>query len=251
VPPGERVRVTVRLICGAAAFVPFGKAGRVDELDGFLEMYGLAAASLVMLVKAVGVPVPVPGDVILLATAARAAQGKVLLWLAFVALLAALTLGGTLQFVLARGPARLVVLRFGSRLGLSEQRLQRIGQQVQRGGLFGIALAVLTPGLRTAVVPACGVSGVPLRLFLPALALGSAIDLGLHFVIGYAGAGLLSSIVAPAPVAIVVVLAAIGAAAWLIIARKRKASAAFAASAWVQATCPACLVVGSLAPAVR
>ena len=89
----------------------------MEGLEAFLDSYGVAAACAVMLVKAIGVPVPIPGDVILLATAARAAEGKVLLWLAFVALLLALTLGGTLQFLLARGPARNLVTRYGHRVG--------------------------------------------------------------------------------------------------------------------------------------
>ena len=74
----------------------------MDGLGAFLDSYGLAAACLLMLVKAAGVPIPIPGDVILLATAARAAEGKLLLWVAFVGLLAAITLGGFVQFVLAR-----------------------------------------------------------------------------------------------------------------------------------------------------
>ena len=48
----------------------------MDALIVFLDSYGLAAACVVMLVKAMGVPIPIPGDVILLATAARAAEGK-------------------------------------------------------------------------------------------------------------------------------------------------------------------------------
>jgi membrane protein DedA with SNARE-associated domain len=194
------------------------------------------------------VPVPVPGDVILLATAARAAEGKLVLWIAFVGLLLALVLGGLLQFLLARGPARRLVVSYGPRVGLTAQRLERVAGLVRRGGLLGIGLAVLTPGVRSAVVPACGLAGVPLRLFLPGLALGSAIDLGLHFVIGYAGAGLLASVVAPSPLLIIVVLAALGLLVWLVLARRRGASRTFALRAWAQASCPACLVVGSLAP---
>ena len=219
----------------------------MSALDAFLDMYGLAAACAVMLTKAVGVPVPIPGDVILLATAARAAEGKVLLWLAFLALLLALTVGGTVQFLLARGPGRRVLVRYGPRVGLTEERLHRVASQVQRTGALGIALAVLTPGVRTAVIPACGVVAVPLRLFVPALLLGSAADLALHFAIGYAGAGLLARIVAPSPVVVIAALALVGLAAWLVIARRRHASRATAVQAWVQATCPACLVVGSLA----
>ena len=228
----------------------------MDGLDLFLETYGLAAASAVMLTKAAGVPIPIPGDVILLAMAARAAQGKLLIWQAFAALLIALTLGGLGQFLLARGPGRRVLLRFGRRLGLTTERLDRVAASVQRGGLLAIGVAVLTPGVRTAVVPACGLAGVPLRVFLPGLVLGSGVDLGLHFAIGYAGAGLLAAIVQPSPLMILAALLLIGLGAWLVIARRRRASRAAALDAWAQATCPVCLVLGGVAvpeavPAVR
>jgi membrane protein DedA with SNARE-associated domain len=220
----------------------------MEGLAAFLDTYGLVAACALMLVKAVGVPIPIPGDVILLATAARAAEGKVLLWLAFVALLAVLVVGGIAQFYLARGPARRLVVRYGHRLGVTEQRLQRVAASVQRGGLVGIGLGVLTPGVRSAVIPACGLTGVPLRLFVPGLALGCALDLGLHFALGYAGSGLLATIVRPSPLLVVGVLGLLGLAAWLVIARRRRVSAQTALNAWAQATCPVCLVLGSVAP---
>jgi membrane protein DedA with SNARE-associated domain len=220
----------------------------VDGLEAFVDSYGVAAACAIMLIKAAGVPVPIPGDVILLATAARAAEGKLLPWLAFVELLLALILGGALQFYLARGPARRLVVRHGPRVGLTEARLDRVAASVRRGGLLGIALAVLTPGVRSAVVPACGLTGIAWRHFLPGLALGSAIDLGLHFVIGYAGSGILVTITQPSPILVVVVLGLLGLAAWFLIARRRHASTTIAVNAWAQATCPVCLVLGSLAP---
>src|SRR5919202_3260282 len=179
----------------------------MDGLEAFLDSYGVAAACVVMLVKAIGVPVPPPGAVPLPPPAARAAEGKVLLWLAFVGLLLALTLGGTLHFLLARRPARRLVVRYGHRLGLTEQRLDRVAARVRQGGLFGIGLAVLTPGVRSAVIPACGITGIPLRVFLPGLALGSATDLGLHFAIGFAGASLLTTILQPSPILVILLLA--------------------------------------------
>jgi LPXTG-motif cell wall-anchored protein len=218
----------------------------VDALDGFLNTYGLAAAGAVMLLKATGIPIPIPGDVILLATAARAAEGKVVLWLAFAVLLLALTLGGVIQFWLARGPARRLVVRFGRRLGLTEQRLDRVAARVRQGGALGIGLGVLTPGLRTAIVPACGLSNVPLGLFLPGLALGSGLDLAVHFVLGYAGSSLLASVLQSSPVLIVLGLGLVGLGAWLFIARRRQLSSTQAVNAWAQATCPVCLLVGAV-----
>src|SRR5437899_5747175 len=117
---------------------------------------------------------------------------------------------------------------------------------MRRDDMCGIGLCVLMPGVSTAVVPASGIAGIPLRLFLPGLALGSAVDLGLHFAIGYAGSGLLATIVQPSPILLVVVLAGVGLAAWLLIARRRRASTEVALNAWAQPTCPVCLVLGSV-----
>jgi membrane protein DedA with SNARE-associated domain len=214
------------------------------DLEMFLDTYGVAAACAVMLVKALGVPIPIPGDVILLATAARAAEGKVVLWFAFTALLVAIVGGGLLQFLLARGPARSTVVRYGSRLGLTAERLEKVGARMRQVGPLGIGVGVLTPGVRSAVVPACGLTGVPLAVFLSGLIIGSAIDLGLHFAIGYVGSGLLAAVVAPAPILVVVLLALLGLAAWFIIGRRRR-STREVLNAWTQATCPVCLVVGN------
>jgi membrane protein DedA with SNARE-associated domain len=210
-------------------------------METFLDSYGLAAACLVMLIKAVGVPIPVPGDVILLATAARAAEGKVVLWFAFTALLIAIVAGGVLQFLLARGPGRGVLLRHGSRLGLSESRVEAIASRMRQGGPLAIGIGVLTPGLRSAVIPASGLTGLPLGTFLTGLALGSAVDVALHFAIGFGGAGLLAA----SPLSLVAVLLLVGLAAWFVLARRRHKTPAAALNAWTQATCPVCLIVGS------
>jgi membrane protein DedA with SNARE-associated domain len=220
----------------------------MEAFETFLETYGVAAACLIMLVKASGVPIPIPGDVILLATAARAAEGKVVLWLAFTALLAAILAGSLLQFLLARGPARRLIAHYGSRIGLTNDRIERVGARMRQTGPLGIGLGVLTPGVRSAVIPACGLTGMPLAAFLPGLAIGCAVDLALHFGIGYAGSGLLAMLVAPSPLLVVVALAALGLAAWLLLARRRGARAADAIAAWNQATCPVCLAVGAIVP---
>jgi membrane protein DedA with SNARE-associated domain len=56
------------------------------DVEGILTAYGLTAVFVVMLVKSAGVPIPIPSDVILLATTAPAARGKISLGQAFVVL---------------------------------------------------------------------------------------------------------------------------------------------------------------------
>lgn len=54
-----------------------------DSLTTFLELYGLTAIVAVMLFKSIGVPIPIPSDVIMLVAAAGAAQGRFVLWQTF------------------------------------------------------------------------------------------------------------------------------------------------------------------------
>jgi membrane protein DedA with SNARE-associated domain len=226
----------------------------VSDFDAFLEGYGLAAAFAIMLAKAAGVPIPVPGDVVLLATAARAAAGTLGLGEAFAALLLALVAGGLVQFGLARGPGRGALYRFGRLLGLSPARLDAAAGVVRRGGPPGIALALLTPGVRSVAVPACGVANLPVRVFLAGLVLGSSLDVGLHFLVGYLGWPLVAGLGAAVPAPWALALPAVGLAAWVAVRRRQRPGApaaavvAEAAGAWEQATCPVCLALGSLRP---
>src|SRR5207248_7123927 len=145
----------------------------MNSLDLFLIQYGLAAIFVLLLIKTIGIPIPIPADLIILTAAARVAQGKLNVWQTFIAILVALVIGGLIQFLLARGPGRGLLYRFGRYIGLTPPRLDAVGEKVKKGGIFGISLAILVPGVRGAAVIASGLVGLPLSTFLPGLAIGS------------------------------------------------------------------------------
>lgn len=227
----------------------------MDGLDAFLDMYGLAAIFVVMLVKSVGVPIPIPSDVIMLAAAARAAEGKLVLWEAFLVLLLAEVLGGIGQFAIVRRVGRGFLYRFGRYLGLTPPRLDAASARVQRGGPLGVGLAVFTPGVRAASVAACGLAGLPLIVFIPGLIVGSVLFLGVHFALGYVGGQVLAQLTSltggPWLVIGLLVLLAGGFGVWMIIRRRQRPTAtdgdvvAEAFEAWQEATCPICLALGA------
>jgi membrane protein DedA with SNARE-associated domain len=110
----------------------------MNSIDLFLVQYGLAAIFILLLVKSIGVPIPIPADLIILSAAARSAQGKLIAWQVLIALLVALVLGGLIQFVLSRGPARALLYRFGRYIGLTSPRLDAASARVKKGGALGI-----------------------------------------------------------------------------------------------------------------
>ena len=230
----------------------------MEGLDSLVASYGLAAASAVLLLKSIGLPIPIPGDVLLLGMAAQAAAGRVNLGAAFVVLLLAVFGGGLIQYGLARGPGRSMLYRYGRYVGLGGARLDAAASAVRRRGPIGIGMAVLTPGVRTATIPACGIAAVPVRVFGLGLLLGTLVDLALHFALGYAGGTALDLLgTVPAWPVLLVALLLVGLGAWFLAHRRLRPSAsggqvaAAAFDVWAQATCPACLVVGLVSPAVE
>ena len=136
----------------------------MNSLDLFLVQYGLAAIFIILLIKTIGIPIPIPADLIILTAAARVAQGKLNVWQAFIAIFIALVIGGFIQFLLARGPVRGLLYRFGRYIGLTSHRLDAASARVKKGGALSISIAILVPGVRGAAVVASGLADLPLRI---------------------------------------------------------------------------------------
>jgi membrane-associated protein len=228
----------------------------MDSFNTFVSLYGLPAIFVILLVKAIGLPIPVPADVIMLAASAQVAQGSMPLAPTFGAILLALILGGVIQFMLARNLARTAALKYGRFMGLTAARLDASARVVKKGGPLGIGLAILIPGVRAGTVVACGVANLPFTTFVAGLVIGSTAFLLLHFFIGYVGGPVLATLlqtVSPAAlfVGIVAVLLA-GLGAWIVIRRRQQPQAASseivmdALEAWHEATCPVCLTLGAI-----
>jgi membrane protein DedA with SNARE-associated domain len=205
-----------------------------------------AIAGIVLLVPMeAGVPVPVPADLVMLAVGARVGAGDIPLWAAVLAFEAVAVIGTTALFAAARGPGHALVRRFGPRLGLTAGRQARAVDLIDRRGWPALALGRATPGLRTLTVVAAGGSGLSPRRALPALIAGSSAFLQLHLFLGYflgsAARHVLQAATGPALAAAAVLV--LGAIAFWLIRRGRRAGAASLA----EAACPACLALALLA----
>jgi membrane protein DedA with SNARE-associated domain len=148
--------------------------------DAFLASHGVLAAFLYLAVEEAGVPIPVPGDFLMLTLGVRAREGAISLWQVIAAMEAGTVLGSTLLYLLARHGGRGVVERYGRFLGITARQLDRAEVQLQRHGFLAVFLGRLLPGLRVVTAIGCGIFSVPFRVFLPAMTLG-----GLIYIVGY------------------------------------------------------------------
>ncbi len=210
----------------------------------------LAIAGLI-LVKEAGLPIPVPGDLVVIGAGVAANRGDMDPLVALLAIVVASIAGGVLQYGLLRSVARPMLLRLLGRLA-SAERVDRQSERLRRGGARSVALARSTPGVRIVAIAASALAGVPAVAFVTGLAIGNALFIAAHFGLGYVIGPPVVAIVGGAlgPLAIgAAVLAIVGAASWFALGRwrgARRPSALETVAAWADACCPACLAAAGL-----
>jgi membrane protein DedA with SNARE-associated domain len=234
-----------------------------------MDVAPLATLTGLLLIKEIGVPIPVPGDLLVLgAGAATSGRPEAGIWL--VAILAAGYIGGTIQFFLVRSAMRGPLLALLTRLGVPRVRLDTMAETLCTGGTRAIAVARATPGLRVAAIAASGIAALPPRTFLPGFLIGNTIFVGSHFALGFVlgkpALGIASELGNPVVLtAILVTLSAAGAIAWLLIRRRRTAPSAIGEGAgaaptphpvhlpaeggfgaWADAACPICFTLAAV-----
>jgi membrane protein DedA with SNARE-associated domain len=216
-----------------------------------MELLAVAGLLGVLLVKEAGVPIPVPGDLLVVGAGAALAGQPPLAVAVLVLILAAGLIGGTFQFLVMRRALREALLRLLDGVGMGRARLDALAARLRRTGARGVAVARMTPGVRVGAVAASGLADLPTGPFVRGLLVGNAVFVTAHFALGFAlGAsagpiiGAVSGAVVPVA-AVVVVLAAIGAAGWWLLrrVRGRRSPCDEEFGAWADATCPACLAL--------
>jgi len=213
-----------------------------------MEPTALLAIVGLILIKEAGVPIPVPGDLVVIGAGVAAGRGDLDPVLGLIAIIVASLVGGVVQYGLLRSVARPFMLRLLERLG-SADRVERQTDRLRRGGTRSVALARSTPGVRIVAIAASALAGIPALAFAAGLAIGNASFIGAHFGLGYVlGEPVVAAVGgALGPLAIAAVaLAAIGAIGWVVLARfrgRRAASPLPAVAAWADACCPACLTL--------
>ncbi|MDP9482801.1 MAG: VTT domain-containing protein [Chloroflexota bacterium] len=209
---------------------------------------GLLAIVGLILVKEAGLPVPIPGDLIVIGAGVAAGRGDLDPGAAIFAIIAASIVGGVVQYGLLRAVARPVLER-GLRRVTTEGALDRQTERFRRGGARSVAIARSTPGVRIVAIAASALAAIPAAAFVIGLSIGNALFIGAHFALGYVvGEPIVRSLGgALGPIAIIaVVLGIVGGLGW--IALRRRGGAAFPPRAvigdWADACCPACLSIG-------
>jgi membrane protein DedA with SNARE-associated domain len=151
---------------------------------GVLAKHSVAAILLAVFLEELGIPMPIPTDLLIIFAGAVHAQTPMQFagWVFALSLVSVVGASG-LYGVVRRG-GRPLVERYGPYVHLGPAQLARSEAWLNRHGWIAIAVGRAIPGLRYATVIACGLLNVPYRLFFMAHLIGSLIYIMLFLSIG-------------------------------------------------------------------
>lgn len=216
----------------------------MEGLAAFATAYGVVAIFVIMLLKEIGLPIPIPSDLLMVGAGVQIAAGAYGPLELFAALAVASLVGGSIQFAVARSAGRAIVYRLASRVGIPADRLDRAVARVAAGGPRAVFVGLNVPGARAGVIPAAGVARLAYPRFVVAAVAGSLVFYGWHVALGYAVGPAMAALIERQlmlAVAVLAIVVALGAVGWWLLRRR-----GLAARSWTEAACPACLAVTAI-----
>ncbi|GAC1445790.1 MAG: hypothetical protein NVSMB52_08330 [Chloroflexota bacterium] len=163
----------------------------IEVLDGpdtivtsLLRHSALFIPFILLAAEEAGVPLPVPGDVIIAYIGFRAFQGAIPYPVAFIGFLVAILLGASLLYWLSSRWGQALVRKLGRFMHISDERLQAAERRFRTHGAWFIIVGRHIPGLRVPITVFCGISEVRYRLFMVSTFVSVVFWIGFWLVLG-------------------------------------------------------------------
>ena len=118
----------------------------MPRLEPTLVQYGLGVLCVLVFVKAAGVPLPIPGDLLIVWVGTYVGSGQIAFPVALLSLALSTACGAFLLFVLVRRAGHRRVQHYGPRVGLTPSRLTQAEHKVKSGGWWAIMAGRTLPG---------------------------------------------------------------------------------------------------------
>ncbi len=158
-------------------------SGFLEGFGHFLEHYGALALFVTTTLEALGAPLP--GESAVVAASAAAAAGKLSIVHVVLAAFLGSVLGDNIGYLIGRDLGRPVILRYGSKVGVTEATLSRAEGIMRRRGPLIVVIARFVVLLRQLNGLVAGTTGMPWPRFLAANVLGAALWVGVWVTLAY------------------------------------------------------------------
>ena len=192
-----------------------------DALLAFSRDHLYVALLLLLFIEEAGIPLPVPGDTVILLAGAEVSNGRASAVTVVLLVVVATLCGSSILYWVSRLGGMAVLGRLCRFAHIPEQRVESVGRWLTRHTGPVIVVGRLTPGLRTVTTMAAGTFGISYPPFLAYTAISATIWAVLYLVLGAAVSDFYQTVAAylfrPSPLALALLafaLSAAGVAIW-------------------------------------
>ncbi|HEY5601058.1 MAG TPA: DedA family protein [Patescibacteria group bacterium] len=145
------------------------------------EKYSYFGLFLILLIEESGIPIPIPGDLFIAATAALPDSN----YLFIVTTVTISTLvGSTILFSLSKNFGYKLLLKYGKRIKFTPEKIKRIQKWFEKYGMWAIVIGRLIPGLRTVTPFTAGLFNLTYKKFWVSTLLAALIWANVYYLIG-------------------------------------------------------------------
>lgn len=151
----------------------------------FLQENDEKALFLLLLIEEAGVPLPAPGDLVIMFAGYRASRGEMSVFEAALAVTLAVQLGSTILYMLSRKVGHTLLFKYGRFIHMDQAKLEKVEGWIVQHGPVMVLVGRLTPGLRTPTSIMAGVFEVPFQHFFAYATLAALTWSGFWLASGY------------------------------------------------------------------
>ena len=155
----------------------------ISQLEPLVRTYGLVGLFLDVLLESLGLPLP--GETLILVAAGLAALGEMNIVAVAITATIAAVVGDNIGYLIGRKFGRGIIIKHGSRFGVTDERLKMVEQTVQKRGPLIVAVARFFVILRQLNGIAAGLAGMSWLRFLIANMIGAVLWVGTWCTIAY------------------------------------------------------------------
>lgn len=155
-----------------------------DIIFGYIQQYGYLAVFLLVFIQEMGVPNPVPNELILLFSGYMAFLGKLSFSLVFLSAVLGDFLGTCLLYFIFHYFGKAILKNKPAWIPISKERVERISNFISKKGTLGIFIGRLIPYFRGYVSVVAGLIQIPPKVFLPTVLISACLWSGGYVILG-------------------------------------------------------------------
>ncbi|HSW48063.1 MAG TPA: DedA family protein [Candidatus Saccharimonadales bacterium] len=140
--------------------------GLADSVALFLKHQVFLAPILFLVLEEAGIPLPIPGDIIVIFTGYQVTRGAIAYPVAFVVIIAAVLIGSTILYTLSKRYGKKIVFMLGNYLHFDEEKLATVEKNFKKYGILVIIIGRHIPGFRIPITIFSGISDISYKQFI-------------------------------------------------------------------------------------